>query len=136
MKRTLITILTLALVALAMRANVVFPGKPDPYKRIQVSATIYYPSVAQCDDSPFETASMAKINRHHPEKHRWVAVSRDLKALLNFGDRIFVSGTGIYDGYWEVQDVMNKRFTNKIDFLVSKHSQRGSWEEVEIIIVK
>jgi len=138
MKRLIstITLLVLVVTLCSTRANFVLIEGKDPLLIIPVSATIYYPSVAQCDDTPYETASMAKINKDHPEKHRWVAVSRDIKAQLNFGDKIFVMGTGVYDGYWEVQDLMNKRFTNKIDFLVSKNCKRGHWKNVEIIIVK
>ena len=34
------------------------------------------------------------------------------------------------DGIWIVEDRMNKRFTNKIDFLVDNKIVLGKWEGV------
>lgn len=104
-------------------------------ERIVVSATCYYPSVNQCWGDIYETASQARINPDNPIGHRWIAISRDLKERLNFGDWVFVTGTGVYDGYWQVQDVMNKRFKKKIDFLVNHDSYLDRWVDIEIILV-
>lgn len=115
------------------RINILSLEIPEYLITMNVTATCYYPTVAQCDSDPYTTASGAKINRHSPEKHRWIAVSRDLKKHLEFGDRVFVSGTGVYDGYWTVHDVTNKRFSGRIDFLVNSKSYISKWEDVKII---
>jgi 3D (Asp-Asp-Asp) domain-containing protein len=135
LKILVVTCFTLVLVFLTSRVNFLCSTTVKLSTIIKVSATCYYPSVNQCDSSPYRTASGGRINKLSPISHRWVAVSRDIRKRVKWGDRIFVSGTGIYDGYWEIQDVMNKRFKNKIDFLVGRNNYLSSWENVEIIII-
>jgi 3D (Asp-Asp-Asp) domain-containing protein len=48
-----------------------------------------------------------------------IAISRDLKKKFKFSDSVLISNAGKYDGVYVVEDVMNKRFTNKIDILVN-----------------
>ncbi len=38
-----------------------------------VTATIYHADPKQTDDTPFVTASMARINPDNPLGHRWIA---------------------------------------------------------------
>lgn len=107
----------------------------------EVTATCYHPTVAQCDSDPLITASLKKINESDPLSHRWIAISRDLKEFYNFGDAILVLGTkdGIYDGIWIVNDLMNKRWEKKIDFLVGENDYIDKFENVtirRIILVK
>jgi hypothetical protein len=69
----------------------------------------------------------------NPQSHRWIAVSRDLEAKgFTFGVRVRITGAGHLDGIWTVQDRMNKRWTSRIDFLVSKKLKGGKWENVTI----
>jgi len=134
MYKLILTILLGALVILPHTQKFsVFNGYKQA-KRISVSATCYYPDPNQCWGDIYETASMARINPDNPIGHRWIAISRDLKEHLKFGDWVFVTGTGVYDGYWQVQDVMNKRFKLKIDFLVNHDSYLNHWKDVEIIL--
>ena len=101
-----------------------------------VTATVYNAVPEQTDSTPFITASGARINQQHPELHRWVAVSQDmLKRGYKFGMRIEVSGAGDLDGIWEIQDVMNKRYTNCIDFLVENTRKLGKWNNVKIKLI-
>ena len=99
--------------------------------------SLYNPEQNQCDDTPTITADGSKINYITASDHRWVAVSQDLiddqyrlkhlvkdstdnrfKGKIKFGDTIWVdSPDDNLNGYWIVHDVMNKRFTNGIDFL-------------------
>jgi len=99
-----------------------------------ITGTCYQAVKNQCDDSPLLTASQKKINEHDPLSHRWIAISRDLRQFYAFGDTINVSGTkgAIYDGKWIVQDVMNKRWTKKIDFLVGKNDYIDKFENLTI----
>ena len=100
---------------------------------LKVTATCYHPTMGQCDSRPFETATQAIIDMRHPDKHRWIAISRDLLDKgFSMRDTVRVEGTWIYDGLWIIQDKMNKRFTNKIDFLITKGQRLGKWESVKI----
>ena len=112
-----------------------------------VTATIYHATPEQTDSTPHITASGKHINMEDPQSHRWIAVSRDLEAKgYTFGVKVIVTGagdldgvwtiegTGIFDGDWTVQDRMNRRWTSRIDFLVSKKLKGGKWENVTIEI--
>lgn len=103
----------------------------EPTKRIVVTATCYQPRVEQCDSDPFITANLGVINRFNPLGQRWVAVSCDmLLEHVKYGDSIHVTGTDIYDGWWQVMDCMNKRWEMKIDFLVGDDDKIGRWDNV------
>jgi hypothetical protein len=39
------------------------------------------------------------------------------------------------DGVWTVQDRMNKRWTNRIDFLVDTDVRGGKWDSVKIELI-
>ena len=49
---------------------------------------------------------------------------------FTFGVEVCVENAGDMDGVWVVEDRMNKRFTNKIDFLVDNEVVLGKWEGV------
>lgn len=97
-----------------------------------VTATIYHADPAQCNDDYLTTASMKTIeDPNKPE--RWIAVSRDLeKKGFTMGRKVIVTGAGEMDGVWTIEDRMNKRWTNRIDFLVPKKMKYGKWEGVKI----
>lgn len=88
--------------------------KGTPY---EVTATMYYPVAGQCDSDPL----MIKINPENASEHKWIAMSRDMIARwggeFHYGDLVEIKGTGHKDGIYKVVDTMNKRFTNRIDFL-------------------
>jgi 3D (Asp-Asp-Asp) domain-containing protein len=78
-----------------------------------------------------------KINADAPEKHRWIAVSRDLEPLgFTFGRKVNVTGAGEMDGVWTIEDRMNKRYKKRIDFLVNKRKKYGKWVNVKIELIK
>ena len=106
-------------------------------KLILVTATIYHAVPEQTDADYLITASGSVIEECCAGSHRWLAVSRDLEDEgLFFGAKVYVTGTGVFDGVWTVQDRMNKRWTNRIDFLVDKDITGGTWEDVEIRLIK
>ena len=39
------------------------------------------------------------------------------------------------NGYWTVQDRMNRRWTNRIDFLVDESMRGGKWDNVKIYLL-
>ena len=112
--------------------------EPDIYKShinySIVTATCYRAEVGQCDNTPFITADNSVIDVKNIDKLRWIAISRDLNEEYKMGDSVLVSGIdSIYDGVWIIHDRMNKRFKNKIDFLISKELKAGLFENVKII---
>lgn len=103
---------------------------------IIVTATIYHADPKQCNADYLTTASLKKINPESPGSHRWIAVSRDLEPLgFVFGAKVCVEGAGEMDGIWTVEDRMNKRWKNRIDFLVDYDMKGGKWENVKISLV-
>lgn len=104
---------------------------------ITVTATIYHAVPEQTDATPFITASNKVINKDAPGSHRWIAVSRDLEKLgFVFGAKVCVENAGQMNGYWTVQDRMNKRWSYRIDFLVDESMRGGKWENVKIYLVE
>lgn len=72
-----------------------------------VTITAYNPFSNQTDNAPNETAIMEE-----PVPGWTCAVSRDMIHLLN--KKIYIEGVGVF----VVNDIMNKRFTNRIDICI------------------
>lgn len=107
------------------------------FLEILVTATIYHADPAQTNADYLTTASLKKINEANPQGHRWIAVSRDLeKKGLVMGIKVCIEGAGELNGDWVVEDRMNKRWRNRIDFLVNKEKKYGKWENVRVYIKK
>ena len=110
-------------------------AKPKP---IKVSASVYYPVVAQTDSTPFITADGSKISKRKPGKHRWVAVSRNLLrkwgGSIEYGDTLQVKGISKkLDGHYVVRDTMKRKLRNRIDILVGENDNiMGFWNNVHI----
>ncbi len=83
-----------------------------------VTLTIYSPTEGETDSTPNITASGFKISSKHPERHRIIAVSRDLKKKWKFNTKVRITNGGKYNGVYTVKDVMNKRYKKRIDILV------------------
>lgn len=83
-----------------------------------VTLTTYSPVSGETDSTPDITASGFKINTKHPERHRIIAVSRDLKKKWKFNTKVRITNGGKYNGIYIVKDVMNKRHKKRIDILV------------------
>lgn len=89
------------------------------YTGLDVKITVYQATEAQCDDTPLLTASGAKIDVN--AFPRWIAISQDLKGLINFGDTVYIdSKYEWFSGWYVVQDVMNKRAKKTVDILMPK----------------
>ena len=70
---------------------------------------------------------------NNPEIHRIIAVSRDLEAKgFKMNSIVVISNAGDMNGLWVVRDRMNKRWTNRIDFLVDETMKGGKWTNVKI----
>ena len=101
-----------------------------------VTLTTYTPTAEECDSTPLITASGFKINESNPKRHRIIAVSRDLKRKYKFGTKLRIKGAGKYDGTYTVRDVMNKRYTKRIDILVGKSDRQTKLNKVKVYKLK
>ena len=102
-----------------------------------VTVTCYQPVKSQCDSKPLVTADGSSINLRHLKsgKIKWCAVSRDLLWMFpkNKPKRVWIEGMGIYD----VKDVMNKRFSHRVDILLHpKNSKLVYYNNVKIKILQ
>ena len=97
-----------------------------------VTATVYRACANECNRDFLITASGFKLDSTNQYKHRVIAVSRDLLKRFNYGDSVYIRGTGKYDGWWWVEDTMNRRWENRIDFLINKDMGLGKWDSVNI----
>lgn len=92
-----------------------------------VTATVYHAVPEQCDEDYLTTASGRKIeNTNTAYDHRYIAVSRDLLKKYNYGDKVLVTGTDIYDGIYIVADTMNRRYKGYIDILINPGMKTGN----------
>lgn len=107
-----------------------YPFSIDVFK--QVSLTTYTTVLNETDSTPLITASGLKLDSLNPKKHRVIAISRDLKELFSFGDKVMLSNAGIYNGIWFIHDLMNKKWKNKIDILINPNERQMSLEKVVI----
>ena len=86
----------------------------------KVTVTMYHPVSDQTDDTPNITADGSVIRINSASEYRYVAVSRNMlirnDGFLNFGDYIWLDA-GKKSGVYQVRDVMNKRFVNRVDIL-------------------
>lgn len=101
-------------------------------KPVTVTATVYQATPAQCNEDYLTTAFGYKINSDDALAHKYIAVSRDLELHFKGGDSVLIEGTNVYDGKWIIADRMNKRWANKIDFLVNHDSYIDKFENVQI----
>ena len=117
---------------------------------IPVIGTVYNPEVSQCDANPYELADGTNIRHKNINKLRYVALSRDLikneyranlfktknqwHGKIQFGDTIYViSDNKLLNGYWIVKDVMNSRYSRRIDFLQDRKTGfYGKWNNINI----
>ena len=113
---------------------------PDAWEEVSKDAlaTVYNAVPGQCNRDVAHTASMFKLNLNDVLSQRVIAMERTyMKELgLKYGDVVYVEGTGKWDGPWQIQDTMNKRFAgmHKIDILVPNNIRSGKWNGVRISV--
>lgn len=141
MKKTIIALAVL-LAACTKTADIARPGTgtaPAPeWIEVcsEVTATVYNAVAAQCNEDYLHTASMFRIIPERILEQRILAMERTMMAEygISYGDTVRVEGAGRWDGEWQVQDTMNKRFAGqkKIDLLVPSNIRHGKWENVKV----
>lgn len=106
---------------------------PETHK---VTVTIYNAVRGQTDSTPHILASGRHMNLNKIHEYRYAALSRDLLARwggpFNYGDVIEITGAGNLDGFWVVQDSMNKRFKNRVDLLLPVGSPLQKHKDVTL----
>ena len=113
---------------------------PEAWEEVSKDAlaTVYNAVPGQCNKDVVHTASMFKLDLNNVLSQRVIAMERTyMKELgLKYGDVVYVEGTGKWDGPWQIQDTMNKRFAgmHKIDILVPSNIRKGKWNGVKISV--
>lgn len=134
MKKNLLTLTLILLFPIQSICN----NEHDEWKLISenVEATVYNAVPEQCDNNPIYTASMFRLDTTNVYSHRIIAMERTFMSELGlkYGDIVKVEGTGKWDGIWQIQDTMNKKYAGrkKIDFLVPNHIKYGKWSDVKL----
>ena len=97
-----------------------------------VTATTY--KLTARENGPYgnHLASGFKASYKHPGLDRVIAVSPDVLDSFPFHTYVIVKGAGKLDGSWKVEDVMNKRFTKRIDFLIGWKTKPNKFNNVII----
>jgi len=134
--------LAICIVIIMVGYFVMFPGRepktlvnkyPLEIKSINLVSLTTYKSVSnETDSEPLITASGLKLDSLNPIRHRVIAVSRDLKELFSFGDKVKLTNAGKFNGIWFIHDLMNKKWKNKIDILINPSDPQVSLEGVVI----
>jgi len=104
-------------------------------KPLIVTVTTYSVNEAETDSTPTITASGFEVSRTNPKKHRVIAVSRDLKKKLRFGDKVRVTGIGKLSGVYVVRDLMHSRWRKKIDILINPKDKQTKFHKVKLYIL-
>lgn len=97
-----------------------------------VTATTYKLTAAENGPYGNNMASGYKVNEKLPGNDRVIAISRDLLKKYPFHSDIIIEGAGELDGIWRVEDVMNKRFAKRIDFLLNWKVKHNKFNNVII----
>lgn len=85
-----------------------------------VDATVYHAVEEQTDSTPTITADGTNIDPLRASDYKYIAVSRDLHTRwggrFNFNDVVYIQSDHVH-GFFIIKDIMNARFTKRIDFL-------------------
>lgn len=111
--------------------------EPENLEWFTVTATYYNPVSSQCSGNPLITASGKKIDLEKLRKGhiRWIAVSRDLLKIFNYGDTVYIecNHDPSIEGEYVVVDTMHERHKRKIDLLwPSGKTGKGVWKNVRL----
>ena len=113
--------------------------KLDEYETegMHVTVTMYQPVSYQTDYTPNILADGTRIRTRDASNYKFIAVSRNLLkrfgGFLEFGDFVLLKGTDHKDGVYQVRDIMNKRFVNRIDILESVNVKPYKFDKAKII---
>lgn len=86
-----------------------------------VDITMYHPVEEQTNSNPDIVADGTRFDINKASELKWIALSRDLHKRwggpLSFNDIVYLEVPGHAGRFFKVKDIMNKRFTMKVDIL-------------------
>lgn len=116
-----------------------------------VIGTYYNAVPEQTNNNPTLTGSNKKIDINKASELRWIAISQVMldcnyraniakddrfKGKIQYGDTVWVdSPYPEINGWWVVEDAMNKRYVDRIDFLQTLGDstlKRGKFNDIKI----
>jgi 3D (Asp-Asp-Asp) domain-containing protein len=100
---------------------------------VLVTLTTYSTCINQTDSTPYITASGFKLDSINPKRHKIIAISRNLKSKFKFRNKVRIVGAGKYDGIYRIEDVMNKRYVNRIDILINPNDRGIKLNNVKLV---
>jgi len=107
---------------------------------IPAVATVYHPVIGQCDADPSITADGTVINPSIASSYNYLAVSRDLHTRyggpIAFGDRVYLANAGLLNGFYEVRDLLNTRFTSRVDVLTDAGGALSRHDDAVLLLVQ
>lgn len=106
-----------------LTTNIILDEKPTSHS-YNCTLTAYSATVDQTNSDPYKTALMEK-----PVVGGTVAVSQDLKRYL--GNSVYISGYGVF----RVNDLMNKRYSNRVDLFVKDKKTAMRFGKKENVLV-
>ena len=106
----------------------------------KVEGTMYNAVIEQCEGNPLQTASgdWICLDSLKSADKRWIAISRDMHKRyggeFEFGQVVTIESKYEYlNGEWIIKDLMNERFTKRIDFLQCKETGfYGKWDNLKL----
>ena len=108
------------------------------YDTINITVSVYQATIKQCDKDYLTTGSGRKIQEKNIMKDRIIALSQDFffRTKLHYGDSVLILGTKSFDGWYIVEDAMNKRLSKTVDILIPKSQQGNLWKDCKLIYKK
>ena len=97
-----------------------------------VTATTYKLTAAENGPYGNNMASGYKVSYKYPGNSRVIAVSPDMLKKYPFHTNVIIKGAGKLNGKWIVEDVMNKRWHKRIDFLINWKVKHNKFNNVII----
>lgn len=95
-----------------------------PQRVWEVTATAYSPRVQETDSTPWETATLTRC-----VEGRTLAVSQDHMDWL--GRRVYIPGYGVR----VVEDLMNKRYKDRIDFFIENTAKAARFGKKKLKVI-
>jgi 3D (Asp-Asp-Asp) domain-containing protein len=98
----------------------------------RITCTAYSSTIAQCDSTPFETATLKAPRRGY------LALSRDLirtytpGAPFEYGDKVEIIGVGIF----QVEDTMNARWERRADLWMPSTAEAISFGRRTVLLAR
>lgn len=97
-------------------------------KSVDVDITVYQAVEAQTD-ADFQTTASGYyiVDPEYALACKVIAVSRDMLEEFPYGTEIYLECDCPYEGYYTVEDTMNKRYSQTVDVLIGYNDYISRW---------